>query len=127
MSVRSDGAFVYVLNQGTHDVTVINTKDSSVAAKLAAGGNRLLPLEGGGVLAVIGDSSMNRIDTATQKALPEIHFKNALTHLYFSPDSRTIVALTKGAVTLLDGKSGEIQNGLDGFMDPQTVLFAPSN
>jgi DNA-binding beta-propeller fold protein YncE len=125
MSVRPDGAFVYVLNHETHDVTAVNTKDSSIAAKIAAGGGRLQLLEGGGVLAVIGNNSISRIDTATQKALPEIHFKNELTHLFFSPDGRTIAALTKGAVTLLDGKSGEIQNQMDGFTEPRMVLFAP--
>jgi DNA-binding beta-propeller fold protein YncE len=124
--VRRDSAFVYVLNHDAQDVTVVNTKDSSVAAKIAVEGRRLQPLEGGDILAVLGDSSIHRIDTSTQKALPEINLKSKLISFSLSPDGRTAVALTQGGVLLLNGRTGELQNRMDDFREPQMILFAPS-
>lgn len=126
MSVRPDGAFVYVLNHDTSDVTAINTKDTSVVAKIPIGGRRLQPLTGGNILAVIGNDSINRIDTSTQKSLPDVAFHNTLNLFSLSPDGRTGVALTDGAVFLLNGKTGELQYHIDGFKAPLLVLFAPT-
>jgi len=126
MSVRPDGAFVYVLNHGTNDVTVVNTKDSSVVNKIAGGGRRLQPLEGGGVLAVVAHDSIHRIDTSTQKALPEIQFNSKLIDFSLSPDGQTAVVLVEGSVLLLDGSTGEIRKRIDGFKRPQKVVFAQS-
>ncbi len=126
ISVRPDGAVVYVLNHETGDVTAVSTKDSSILAKIPVGGRRLQPLTGGNILAVIGNDSISRIDTSTQKSLPDVAFHNTLNLFSLSPDGRTGVALTDGAVFLLNGKTGELQYHIDGFKAPLLVLFAPT-
>jgi YVTN family beta-propeller protein len=124
MSVRPDGAFVYVLNLSTHDVTVVNTSNSSVVTKITAGGRRLQPLEGGGILAVIDHDSIHRIATSSQKELPEIHFKSKLIDFTLTPDGHIAVALVDGSVVLLDGSTGELRSRIDGFNRPQKIVFA---
>jgi YVTN family beta-propeller protein len=124
MSVRPDGAFVYVLNHSTSDVTVVNTRTSSIIDMIAAGGRRLQPLNGGGVLAVVGRDSLHRIDTSSQKALSDVHFGSKLLDLSFSPDGRTALALVEGSVVLLNGSTGEVRSRIEGFNRPRTIVFA---
>ncbi len=124
ISVRPDGAFVYVLNSETNDVTIVNTSTSSIVDKIAAAGERFQPLNNGGVLAVVGRNTLHLIDTATQKALPEVHFEKFLEGVYLSPDGRTALALAEGPLVLLNGTTGEIKGRIDGFKRPRTVVFA---
>jgi YVTN family beta-propeller protein len=123
MSVRPDGGFIYVLNHSTNDVTVVNTRNSSIVDKIAVGGRRLAPLNGGGVLAIVTNDSIHRIDTSSLKALSDVHFDHKLLDFSFSPDNRTAVALVDGSVVLLDGSTGEIRSRIDGFARPQAILF----
>lgn len=125
ISVRPDGAFVYVLNSETNDVTIVNVSNSSVVDKIAAGGQRFQPLNNGGVLAVVGRNTLHLIDTSTQKALPEVHFDKSLEGIYLSPDGRTALALSEGPLVLLNGSTGEVRSRIDGFKRPQSVVFAP--
>lgn len=124
ISVRPDGAFVYVLNSETNDVTIVDTRNSSVVDKIAAGGQRLEPLNNGGVLAVVARNELHLIDTATQKALPDVHFDKGLRVFSFSPDGKTAYALVEGSMILLNGSTGEIQSRVDGFKWPNAVVFA---
>ena len=124
IAVKPDGAFVYVLNSQTNDVTVVNTSTSAVVDKIAAGGQRLLFLNGSGVLAVPGRNSLHRIDTATQKALPEIAFEKNLVDVRLAPDGQTALALVDGSVVLLNGATGEVRTKLEGFKHPRRALFA---
>jgi len=124
IAVRPDGAFVYVLNSQTNDVTIVNTSTSLVVDKIAAGGQRLEPLKGGGVLAIVAKNSLHLIDTASQKALPDVQFDKNLLEVRLSPDGRTGLALVEGSVVLLNGSTGEIRGRIDGFKRPRTVLFA---
>jgi DNA-binding beta-propeller fold protein YncE len=124
MSMRPDGAFIYVLNHNTNDITVVNTRNSSIVNKIAGGGRRLEPLNGGSVLAIVANDSIHRIDTSSQKALPDVHFDKKLLNISLSPDNRTEVALTEGSVVLMDGSTGEIRSRIDGFVRPQAIIFA---
>ncbi len=124
ISVRPDGAFVYVLNSETNDVTIVNVSTSSVVDKIAAGGQRFQPLNNGGVLAVVGRNTLHLIDTSTQKALPEVHFDKNLEGIHLSPDGRTALAFSEGPLVLLNGSTGEVRGKIDGFKRPRTVVFA---
>jgi YVTN family beta-propeller protein len=124
IAVKPDGAFVYVLNSQTNDVTVVNTGASAVVDKIAAGGRRLQLLNGNGVLAVVGRNSLHRIDTGTQKALPEITFEKNLLDLRISPDGQSALALVDGSVAVLNGANGEVRARLTGFKHPRKAVFA---
>lgn len=124
ISVRPDGAFVYVLNSETNDVTIVNVSNSSIVDKIAAGGQRFQSLNSGGILAVVGKNTLHLIDTATQKALPEVHFDKNLEGIYLSPDGKTALALSEGPLVLLNGSTGEVKGKIDGFKRPRTVVFA---
>ena len=123
IAVKPDGAFVYVLNSQTNDVTIVNTGTSTVVDKIAAGGSRLQLLKGDGVLAVVGRNSLHRIDTGTQKALPEIPFEKNVLAFRVSPDRGTALALVAGSVVVLDGANGEVRAKLTGFKRPQRAVF----
>ena len=124
IAVRPDGAFVYVLNSQTNDVTIVNTSTSAVVDKIAAGGRRLQLLNGGGVLAVVARNSLHLVDTTTQKALPEVPFDKNLLDVRLSPDGRTALALVEGSVVLLNGATGEVRTRIDGFKRPRKAVFA---
>jgi YVTN family beta-propeller protein len=124
ISVRPDGAFVYVLNSETNDVTIVNVSTSAVVDKIAAGGQRFQPLNNGGVLGVVGRNTLHLIDTSTQKALQEVHFDKSLEGVYLSPDGRTALAFSEGPLVLLNGSTGEVRGKIDGFKRPRTVVFA---
>jgi YVTN family beta-propeller protein len=124
ISVRPDGAFVYVLNSETNDVTIVDANTSSVVDKIAAGGQRLLPLTNGGVLAVVARNTLHLIDTSSQKALPEVHFDKNLEDISLSPDGRVALALVEGSLVLLDGTTGNLRGRIEGFKRPRIVVFA---
>ena len=83
------------------------------------------PLNGGGVLAVVANDSIHRIDTSSQKALSDIRFNGKLLDVFLAPDNSVAVALTEGSVVLLDGSTGEIRSRIDGFTHQRTIIFAP--
>jgi YVTN family beta-propeller protein len=123
IAVKPDGAFVYVLNSQTNDVTVVNTGTSTVVDKIAAGGSRLMLLKGDGVLAVVGRNSLHRIDTGTQKAMPEIPFEKNLLAFRVSPDRETALAMVPGSVVVLNGANGEVRAKIAGFKRPLRAVF----
>jgi YVTN family beta-propeller protein len=122
--VRPDGAFVYVLNIETNDVTIVDTRNSSVVDKIAAGGWRLHPLINGNILAVVARNKLHLIDTATQKALPDILFDKDLRDFTLAPDGQTAYAFVGGTLILMNGSTGEVQSRVDGFKWPRVVVFA---
>ena len=122
--VRPDGAFVYVLNSETNDVTIVDTRNSSVVDKIAAGGWRLVPLNKGNILAVASKNGFHLIDTATQKALPDVHFDKNPWIFSLTPDGRTAYAFAGGTLLLMNGSTGEVQSRVDGFKLPRVVVFA---
>jgi YVTN family beta-propeller protein len=124
IAVRPDGAFVYVLNSETNDVTIVNASASSVVDKIAAGGQRFQPLSNGGILAVVGRNTLHLIDTSTQKELPEVHFDKSLEGVYLSPDGGAALVLAEGPIVLLNGATGEVKGRIEGFKRPRTVVFA---
>lgn len=124
IAVKPDGAFVYVLNSQTNDVTVVDTAASAVVDKIAAGGSRLQFLHGDGVLAVVGRNSLHRIDTATQKPLPEIPFEKNVLDVRLAPDGQSGLALVDGSVVVLNAANGEVRAKLTGFKHPRKAVFA---
>ena len=124
IAVRPDGAFVYVLNSQTNDVTIVDSSTSAVVDKVAAGGQRLQLLHGGDVLAVVAKNSLHRVDTKTQKAMPEIELDKNLLDFRMSPDGTTGVALVEGSVVLLSGSTGEVRTRVEGFKRPRRMVFA---
>jgi YVTN family beta-propeller protein len=124
IAVKPDGAFVYVLNSQTNDVTIVDTSTFAVVDKVAAGGLRLQFLNGGGVLAVVARNCLHRVDTKTQKALPEISFDKNLLDVRLSPDGRTALALVEGSVVVLNGATGEVRTRIEGFKRPRKAVFA---
>ena len=123
IAVKPDGAFVYVLNSQTNDVTVVNTATSTVVDKIAAGGRRLQLFTGAGVLGVVGRNSLHRVDTGTQKGLPEIPFEKNLWDVRLAPDGKTALALVDGSVFLLNGATGEVRTRIEGFKHPRRAIF----
>ncbi|MFY9726116.1 MAG: hypothetical protein WAJ87_11515 [Bryobacteraceae bacterium] len=124
IAVKPDGAFVYVLNSQTNDVTIVDTNTLAVVDKIAAGGQRLQLLNGGAVLAVVARNSIHRVDTKTQKALPEIPFEKNLLDVRLSPDGRTGLALVEGSIAVLNGATGEVRTRIEGFKRPRKAVFA---
>ncbi|MGP8227630.1 MAG: YncE family protein [Terracidiphilus sp.] len=124
ISVRPDGTFVYVLNSETNDVTIVDARNSSVVDKIAAGGQRLQPLNNGNILAVVARNELHLIDTATQKALPDVHFDKNLSNFSLSPDGQTAYALVEGSLILMNGSTGEVQSRVEGFKWPLVIVFA---
>lgn len=124
IAVKPDGAYVYVLNSQTNDVTVVKTGSGEVTAKIPDGGVRLQMLSGGSVLAIVGRKSIRRIDTVTQQALADLPCDGQLLGFDLSPSGQSAVALTEGSVLLLDGATGELRKRIDGFKHPSVVLFS---
>jgi YVTN family beta-propeller protein len=124
IAVKPDGAFAYVLNSQSNDVTVVNTASATVVDKIAGGGRLLQPLTGGGVVAVLGRHSLHRIDTTTQEALPEIPFQTNLWAVRIAPDGKNALALVDGSVFVLNGATGEVRAKLEGFKHPRKAIFA---
>ncbi|MGO9228300.1 MAG: YncE family protein [Bryobacteraceae bacterium] len=143
IAVRPDGAFVYVLNSQTHDVTIVNTSTSAVVDKIATGGWKILNtvsasgadqmeaegrafllLNGGGVLVAVGRNCLHLIDTKTQKALPEVSFDKNLLDFRLSPDGQSALALVEGSVVVLNGTTGEVRARIAGFKHPRKAVFA---
>lgn len=132
VAVRPDGRFVYVLNSQTNDVTIVDTEKALAGEKIAVGGRRFPPasgrrlhlLEGGRILAVVSDSSLHLIDTATQKELPEILCGKSLDDFSASSGGRFAVAFGENSLILLDGSTGRALARPAGFKKPSRALFS---
>jgi len=124
IAVKPDGNYVYVLNSQTNDVTAVKAGTGEIAARLAAKGGRLLLLNGGKVLVVVGDKTIFRVDTATQQALPELSCDGKVVDMRLAPDGHTAIVLTEGSLLLLDGTTGELREKIGGFKRPTVALFS---
>lgn len=132
VAVRPDGQVAYVLNSQTNDLTIVDTEAAVAGDKIAVGGRKFPPRSGrrlhllhdGKILAVVSNSSIHLIDTATQKPLPEIVFEKNIDDFVPTDDGRFAVAFGEKSLVLLDGSTGRVLARPAGFVKPSGVIIS---
>lgn len=123
LALRPDGRFAYANNSQSNDVTVVDAETAAVVDKIPAGGKELMTFHGERTLAVVDDTSLHLIDMETNRKTGEVEFGTRLRRLDVAPDGSRALALTDGAVHVLDGASGKVLNRVTPFQSPTQVVF----
>jgi YVTN family beta-propeller protein len=123
LAMRPDGKFVYANNSQSNDVTIVDTETAAVIDKVPTGGKKLMTFHEKKTLAVIDDTSLHLIDMESNKKVGEVLFASRLSRVTLTPDGTRALALTDGAVHVLDGVTGKALTRVAGFKKPTEVLF----
>jgi YVTN family beta-propeller protein len=123
LAMRPDGKFVYANNSQSNDVTIVDTETAAVLDKVPTGGKRLMTFHGKKTLGVIDDTSLHLIDMESNKKTGEVEFASRLSRVTLTPDGTRALALTDGAVHVLDGVTGKALARVEGFKKPTQLLF----
>lgn len=119
--------FAYVLNVSSEDVTIINTEDGTVSAKIPVGGSEgvlVLPAEGR-FLCAYSKRKLVFLDTQTQKVrleykLPSGEFRG----VRLDAQERRILALTEDSVLVWDDETGQLLPPIAGLSKPSAIAFS---
>ncbi len=124
LAFAPDGTHAYALDTQTNDATVIDIATGKRSANLgvASGGEELVPLGDGRVIAVVAAGGIDLIDTAEQKLLPRVDLGGNIVDFVMTPDRRHAVAVSRGLLVTLDEK-GTVVSRITTFKRPVQLLF----
>lgn len=112
MALRSDGAFLYVLNPFTNDVMLFDTAKRDVVGYVPTGGGsfRMVRVRDDPNLWIESRGSLMRLDTSTQRIDRTIDLTEGLSRAAVAYDRSRGRAwvLTKTTIRLVDLRTGEI-------------------
>lgn len=126
MAVRPDSRAVYVLNEQTNDVTIIDAETGNTLEKVGGGGFAVRFLPKAGVALVIDSDAVRSIDLETHQKRDDLHtatvavFANA----EVSPDGRFAVAWGRATVLCVNGTMPGARAAAQTFTRVADVVFA---
>lgn len=112
MAVRPDSKAVYVLNQQTSDVTVVDSETGKVLEKVGTDGFGVYFLPFASVVVVADSAAVHAIDATTHKKVDDLITSQAASGCVFSsasvsPDSRFAVVRGSSCLATINGSNGK--------------------
>ncbi|HKO56256.1 MAG TPA: hypothetical protein VJ276_10285 [Thermoanaerobaculia bacterium] len=119
-----DARTIYVLDSGTDVVTAVDVETGKRLAQLdapsAVGEVMLL---GGRTIVATGAKGLTLIDSATNAVAESVDLDGDLRDVVILPDQATALALSKGRVTVIDGRAAKTTARIAGLADPVAVVL----
>ncbi len=108
-----DGTFAYVLNNRTRDLTIIDARTATVVDKIGGAGSEVQFLAGGAIAAVVSDSVVRLVDTASNTKLEDLSAgtlpkDEGLRAMMVSPDGRYAVAYGWAGIVCIDASTAKV-------------------
>jgi DNA-binding beta-propeller fold protein YncE len=112
MAVRPDSKAVYVLNQQTSDVTVVDSESGKVLEKVGTDGFGVYFLPSASVAIVADSVAVHVIDMTTHKKVDDLITSQGASECVFasanvSPDARFAIIRGSGCLATVNGSSGK--------------------
>lgn len=122
----ADGKTAYVLDSGTDTVTVVDVDTGKRLEDLDAPNDvDEVLLLGERTLVATGEKGLSLIDTASNTVSEEVEMRGELHDLVVLPDATTALALSKGDLAVIDGRTGKATRHVAGFVDPVAAALVP--
>jgi DNA-binding beta-propeller fold protein YncE len=118
----ADGKTVYVPDSGTGTVTAVDVETGKRIVDLDAphAVGEVLRL-GEGTIVATGEKGLFLIDTASNVVSERVELQGELHDLIVLPDATSALALSRGDVAVIDGRTGKVASRVAGFVNPVAV------
>ena len=114
-----------MLDSGTDTVSVVDADSGKRIADLdAPSGVEEVILLGDKTVVVTGANGFNLIDSTSNVVAGKLDLKGDLHDIVIMPDSTTALALSKGDLSVIDGRTTTVTTHIAGLTDPIAVAFA---
>jgi hypothetical protein len=119
-----DGKSAYVLDSGTDSLTVVDVETGKRIIDLDAPGDvGEVLLLGDRTIVATGAKGLSLIDTGSNTISETVDLRGELHGFVVLPDAASALALSKGEVTLIDGRTGKVTRRVAGLVDPVAVAW----
>lgn len=120
MAIRADSKAVYVLNQQTSDVTIVDSENGKVLGKVGTDGFGVYFLPSASVALVVDSGAVRAIDFGTHAKLDDVVTAQAgsgclFSETHVSPDGRYAVIRGSGCTAVVNGSSGKATSTIQRF------------
>jgi DNA-binding beta-propeller fold protein YncE len=129
LAIDPDGRYLYALNVGTHDVTVVDRSDHSVVRKVgvASGGLAMLPGPRGRLLNILGQHELSVFDVSTNDRASEYPLSEVPTgRPVIDPARRRILRPVSTGIDVLSLRTGEREGRIGPLPEPVGILVPES-
>jgi DNA-binding beta-propeller fold protein YncE len=119
-----DGKTVYIPDSGTDTVTIVDVESGNRIADLDGPDavNDVLLL-GGRTVVASGEKGFSLIESASNTVAQKIDLQGELHDVVVTPDGATALALSKGDLSIIDGRATKVTTHVAGLIDPVAVAF----
>ena len=120
-----DTKSLYVLDANTDAVTVIDVDSGKRVVDIDAPDKaQEVMLVGGKTIVAVGEGGLALIDSASNKSAEKLETKGDLHDVAILPDGTMALALSKGDIAIIDGRTTKVAAHVAGLIDPVAVAFA---